>query len=264
MEDTRPGESNPERIERCSGRPYNNNFASQCRYSYGGQAGGTLVSRYPFAATEYHQFTPPASTLQPGLFNWGITYGKIQTPLGPVHLFCGSHATSESGMDPGVAQPLNETQSEDLLNYIKSKANGEPAIYLANTGSGPAVTASPTGPANAQWPTNFSVLQTQLTDALLSASACTYGCGGTTPDLASYVDHIMTSGKGTNPQGYSAGLCETNGGTLFTSASVVENGGNVPLSTHFGVRTDVHLAAYHFTGFNAIAGAPALNRLTRV
>jgi hypothetical protein len=163
-------------------------------------------------------------------------------------------------MLPGEAQPQNVSQDQDLLNYINSKAHGQPAIYLGNTGSGPAVASSPTGAANAQWLSNFSLLQGGLTDALLAntgsnflpspAAACTYNCGSPASASAGYVDHIMTSGKGTDPTGYTAGLCENNGGTILTSATVNENGTAVPLSTHFGVLSEVHLQASPFSGFS--------------
>ena len=241
-----PTESNSDIISRCSDNPYDPVAAANCKYGYGGQAGGTLLSRYPFLATGYHAFTPPV--LQPGLSNWGVTYGKIQTPLGPVHLFCGSQATSESGMLNGADQPLNAAQSQEVLSYIQSLANGQPAIYMASTGSGPAVAMSSTGAANALWPDNFTILQSGLTDALLGnvdaytsaplpVPACTYGCSTSASTPASaYIDHIMSSGKGTNQQGLSANLCTQNGATLFTADT---NGYGFLPSTHFGVYTEI-------------------------
>jgi hypothetical protein len=162
----------------------------------------------PHRATEYHQFAPPTNTAQAGLDNWGVAYAEVQAPMGTVHVFCGSQANVETGMNAAAAQTLNAAQNQDLLNYIQSKAQGGIAVYMADTGSGPAVITSPTGPANAQWPTNFATLQSGLSDALLanltssslplSAAACTYGCGNAAEE--SYVDHIMTAGKGTTTQ----------------------------------------------------------------
>ncbi len=215
-QDAQSGESNTDVIQRCTGNPYNGATAANCTLGYAGQSGATLISRYPLVETAYHQFQPP-STEQPGVANWGVAYAKIQTPLGPVHLFCSDHATSESGMYTGADQSQNASQDQDLLNFIKIKAQGEPVVYLAHTGSGPAVTSSPTGPANAQWPSNFTTIQSGLTDAT----------------------------------GYKANLCENNGGTLFTSPVVNENGGLIPLSTHVGVLTEVHLAAAPFKVFFA-------------
>lgn len=235
LEQALPGESFSARVLRCSST-YASAEAAACAYRHDGEVGATLISRYPFVATEYHPFTPPASTLQPGLANWGITYGKIQTPAGPAHVFCASHANAQSGMTSGAAETLNAEQSQEVLDYIQSKANGEIAIYLASTGSGPAVVSSPTGPANAQWPDNFAILQGGLTDALLAnldgsanplaAEACTYGCSDSS---ASYVDHVMTSGQVGHRQG----------GLLFTSAIVATGGAPIPLSEHAGVRSEI-------------------------
>lgn len=240
------------RTQYCSAT-FNAESAGKCMYGSSGEAGGTLISRYPFLATDYHQFALPAfqplpgdsDPNGPGQANWGITYGKIQTPMGPVHLFCASHVTSESAMDPTAAEALNGAQSQEVLTYIQSKANGEPAIYLSSTGTGPAVSASPATSANAQWPEDFALLQGGLRDALLanldassnpfSAATCTFGCGDPTPAAAGYVDHIMTSGMGTAAQGYRAPLCATNGGTLFTTDTASTANGPVPVSTHYGV-----------------------------
>jgi hypothetical protein len=146
----------------------------------------------------------------------------------------------------GADQPLNAAQSQEVLSYIQSLANGQPAIYMASTGSGPAVAMSSTGAANALWPNNFNILQGGLTDALLAnvdansaplpVPACTYGCNtsASTP-AAAYIDHIMSSGKGTNQQGSSANLCTQNGAPLFTS----DYGYGFLLSTHFGVYTEI-------------------------
>jgi hypothetical protein len=219
--------------------------------------GGTLVSRYPFITTEYREFTGPADLKQPGVVNQGITYAKVQTPLGPAHLFCAAPATSAAGMDATVAQALNATQSQEVLSYVQSKANGELALFMADTGSGPAVASSVTGSAFAQWPAQFATLQAQMTDALAAnrtaggspapASACTYGCSGilppAAPNTSGYLDHIMTSGRGRTATSYSAGLCHREGAPLFANASVDVGGGSfIHLSEHFGVRTSLSLA----------------------
>ena len=250
LEDKRSGETVISRTIRCA-TTYNSTSASQCQYGYAGEAGTTILSRYPFLENDYYQFPQPSSLSQPGLANRGIAYAKIQTALGPVHVFCGSQATAQSGLDSGVAQPLNAAQSQDVLNFINSKANGQTAIFLADTGSGPAL-SSPSPAANAQWPANFTLLQSGLRDALLtnvdsnslphSAASCTYGCDGSTPDKASYVDHVMISGLGVAASGNQTPLCATNGGTFFTSpAAVTFNNMQFPLSEHYGVQTTISL-----------------------
>ena len=251
LEDDRtPAETVRDRVLRCSSS-YDADSASQCRFAFGGQTDGILISRFPFLETEYRPFTAPDSSDQPGLTNRGITYGKIQSPYGPVHLFCSHLATAASGMNPGAAEPLNATQSQEVLDYIQAKAQGEMAVFLADTGSGPAVATSPTGPANAQWPSNFTVLQGGLTDALLAnrsangtpapAAACTFGCDGTTAAGApGYVDHIMSAGRGLLPgTPYRAPLCHSNGSVTLTDFVVLTNQGLLPLSNHYGVRTDI-------------------------
>ncbi len=247
LEDADPAETTRSRIFRCALR-YNTDDAADCRFANGGQAGATLVSRYPFLETEYHAFGAPASW-QSGLSNHGITYGKIQTDAGPVHLFCSNMATAISGMDPAAAEPLNATQSQEVLDYIAAKAGGEMALFLSDTGSGPALSSSPAGPVNAEWPVNFATLEAELADALHtnldansqpdSAETCTYGCDD--PDEARYVDHIMTSGQGTTREGYTTGLCQRRGGVFFTTAIVSTADGLKPLSDHAGVRTDTCL-----------------------
>ena len=246
-----PGESLTSRVFKCSSN-MNYGDARNCR-----DAGGTLVSRYPFLATEYRQFDilPDVKGVygDAGSDNWGVTYGQIQTPIGRVHLFCSSQVTpssSVSGMSvaPARAKTLNAQQTQQLLDYVAAKANGEPAIVMGDTGSGPAVISSPTGPASAQWPENFTLLQGSLTDALIanrdsnsyptSAAACTYGCGGATPG---YLNHIMGAGTTSTPQGVPAPLCYRNGGLLFTSAVATTANSSVPLAPDFGVRTDIGL-----------------------
>lgn len=255
-DDRTPAETKSERVLRCADS-YDADSASQCRFASGGEADGTLISRFPFLETEYHPFTAPDSSDQPGLTNRGITYGKIQSPYGPVHLFCSHLATTASGMNPGVAEPLNVTQSEEVLDYIQSKAQGEMAVFLADTGSGPALALSP--PVNAEWPQNFDVLQAELSDALLSnldensqpqsAASATYECDtfgqcGSSAPGSRYVDHIMTSGQGTPTPAfprYKSSLLHRQGGLFFTSDIVLTTDGIKPLSDHFGVRTDIYL-----------------------
>lgn len=238
-----PDESTSESILRCT-RAYKPADAANCRLQEGGEAGATLISRYPFVTTDYREFTPPGA----GVVNWGVTYGQVQTPLGRAHLFCSAMATSASNLSSGIAQPLNLAQSQEVLNYVQSKANGEVAIFLANTGSGPAIASSPTGPALAQWPANFTLLQGTLTDALLAnvdansaaapVGACTTQCGSLTD--AGYVDHVMGTGSATvGTAGSKADLCYQNGSTFFTTPTVATSNGNVLLSDHFGVATDV-------------------------
>ncbi|BDC48951.1 hypothetical protein F183_A12670 [Bryobacterales bacterium F-183] len=260
------GESRTTRLFKCTAT-FTDADAVNCRYGEGGEAGGTLISRYPFLATEYRQFAPPPqvpaapgySPFPPGLSNWGLTYGLVSTPIGRVHLFCSAQTTPWTAMaDPPwnlndtYAQPLNAAQNQEILNYIQSKANGEPVIFMGNTGSGPAVGSSPTGPANAIWASNFATLQTSLTDALLAnrnastsqpapAAACTYNCSS--PNQAAYTDHILTSGQATVPQGYDPALCHTNGTTMFTADLATTPNGLVPVSKHFGVRSDISVSS---------------------
>ena len=243
LQDTSLGNNIEQRVVYCAAT-YNEQNQGKCVYGHNGEAGATLISRYQLQNTEYHQFAPPANTAQFGLDNWGITYGKIQTPMGPVHLFCASHATNESGMSAGAAQHVNQDQLSDIVLYINLKANGEPAIYMSDTGSGPAVFNSQTGPANAEWLGNYSFLETHYKDALINNldansrpspdPACTTDCDS---DTAAYVDHIMTSGMAINEQGVSAKLCHMNGMLLFTPRTDGEI--EYPLSTHFGVSSDI-------------------------
>jgi hypothetical protein len=282
LEDDRsPSETTEGRVSRCTSS-YDPDSASQCRFALGGEAAGTLISRYPFIATEYHPFTEPASSAQPGLTNRGITYGKVQSPHGPVHLFCGNMATTASGMNPAAAESLNAAQSQEVLEYIRAKANGEMAVFMADTGSGPAVASSPWGPVQAKWPTSFATLQTELSDALLDnlddgslplpAASCTHGCNTSAPGTGSYVDHIMTSGQGTpdpsRPR-YKSNLQHRRGGLFFTSNVVPTWQGPTRLSDHFGVRTDIHLdvdVEVSLAGTHAILSDPgnAKSRSTNI
>jgi len=266
MADAVQSESIPQRLSRCA-TSYDPSSAAKCNYGYGGQGGATLISRYPFVANEYHQFTELATSTIPGLANWGISYGKIQTPLGPVHLFCASHVTTESGMDPSTAQQYNGYQSQDVLSYIQSKANGEAAIYLADTGSGPAVVSSSTGAANAQWPGNFTVLEGLLANLgsnLVAAPdpACTYDCGSPTPAGAAYVDHIMTSGVATTAQVSGVSLIELNGATFFTTP--IPGSGGIPYSNHFGVLTDIEPSNNVTSQVSITSSGLSYNRGTKI
>lgn len=235
LDDEQASESTRNRVFRCALR-YDASTAESCRFAFDGEVDATLISRYPFAETEFHPLSQAATADQPGLTSHGVSYGKIVTPSGPVHLFCAHLANAASGMDPNEAEPLNATQSQEVLDYIQSKAGGEPAVFLADTGSGPAVAAAPSGPVNAEWPANFDILQTSLHDGLsgnldsssqlMSVADCTFGCDANDPV---YVDHIMTSGR----------VCHRNGGLFFTAETATTGGGPVPLSDHYGVRTDV-------------------------
>jgi hypothetical protein len=244
------GVSQTSNVFNCSAN-YIGSDAQRCN-----DAGATIVSRYPFLATEYRLFPRESVANQDyGVDNWGVSYAKIQTPLGPTHLFCSNFVTpsiptfSYQRLPPAVAQDLNAIQTQDVLAFINSKTNGEPAIFLGDTGSGPAVVSSPTGPANAQWANAYTLLESGgLTNALLanlgpdslpaSAAACTFGCG--TNDAA-FSTHIMTSGSGPTPDNSTAPLCSRNGSTFLTTATATTANGPVPLSRHFGVRADIGL-----------------------
>lgn len=52
-----PGESLTSRVFRCS-QSCSQSGAASCTMAYGGDTGTAIVSRYPIAATEYHQFAP--------------------------------------------------------------------------------------------------------------------------------------------------------------------------------------------------------------
>jgi hypothetical protein len=254
------GESVRDRTLKCSS-VYNKTSAGNCKYTNGGDVGELLLSRYPFVATDYRPFTLPSNPTL--LANRGIVYGKIQTPSGqPVHLFCSSFQTSKTlGTNATIAEQMNLAQSREVLAYMQEKAQGEVAVLMASTGSGPAVIASPTGPANAEWLFNFQTLANASKDALLSnigdnlqtapVAACTFDCNNDTTLPGRYVDHIFTTGQGKSSAGIRLPLCHRRGGLFLDQPFVRTNQGTVRASRHIGVRTDVCL----------IDGCPASGRI---
>ena len=246
-DDADPAESLSQRVDRCT-LSYNATSADACRNPYGGKAGVTLLAKYPFLETDYLELSEPAG-YQRGLANRGVAYARIETASGPAHLFCANLVSSTSGMDLGVAEPLNADQSQEVLDYIAAKSNGEAVLLLSGTGNGPELVSSPAGPVNAEWPLNFAALEAELADALAenldassqgdSAETCTYGCAD--PGSARYVDHILSAGQAVTPNGYDTDLCHRNGAVFFTTDIVSTGDGLKPLSDHLGVRTDVCL-----------------------
>jgi hypothetical protein len=243
-------ETNADIIERCSARPYNPTYASNCVFALNGSANTPIVSKakHKFLETDYLSFPVAINPIT----NNGVSYARVSTDKGIVNFFCGHYTTvpdstlfkrrSETAarQAPNPFYLANQAEVNASLAYInkKVKSPSETVLFLADTNTG-------TGnkKVGSYWPDNYNLfLKSGLKDAI--PLQCTWGCNYWNSNQPLFLDHIFGK-KGKVQQNEQLDdpkpkVCFKKPRLFMTQNYLnVSATAKAPLSDHSGVITDV-------------------------
>jgi len=243
-------ESNADIIGRCSGKPYNPTYASNCVFALNGSANTPIVSKakHKFLDTDYLSFPIAINPIT----NNGVSYAKVSTDQGIVHFFCGHYTTTPDTSVLGKSNKFAARQNVDpfyianqaevnaSLAFIKQKAKlpFETVLFLGDTNTGP-------GNKNVGsiWADNYQLfIKSGLKEAI--PVQCTWGCNYWNTGQPLYLDHILGKGlligQQLNDSKIPFDICFSNSRLFMTQNYLtISSTAKAPLSDHYGVITDV-------------------------